>query len=161
MLIYIYWCLLEFRLICVNSPCVSLIYSSVDIYCLSISNNRESNIYWVQGGVYMQRVRYWFHNVIMLYVFTCSCYFWYISRIHALDLVLLFFVYRTFGVLYWIKSFFIKLLRERLLGILLLRMWQIVTKLVKIESKYLYITKLKIDKGQYDRYDRYDDLTKL
>lgn len=40
--------------------------------------------------------------------------------------------------------------RFTLLGFLLLHMWQVVIKLVKIQFKYLSINKLKVDKNQHD-----------
>lgn len=48
-----------------------------------------------------------------------------------------------------------------MLSFLLLYMWQIMTKLMKIRTKYLSIIKFKVDKNQYYEYDGYTDLTNL
>lgn len=39
--------------------------------------------------------------------------------------------------------------------------WQIVPKLIKIQSKYFDVNKLKVDKDQYDEYNRNINLKKL
>lgn len=105
---------------------------------------------WSFKVVYMLGEWHWFHNSLVLYVYTCVyvlvifyTFWWSWSSF-------IIFGVHDIKIIYWIESFVMKSLCWRLLEFFIIHMWQIVTKLIQILSKYIRVIKLRIDKDRYN-----------